>query len=222
MAQIFRKLKLANAFWNLVKDPAQTEQLFFILESARHNKSPQLHAALAFIFSQNGLSELYKERFNPQLPPVTDLLKLPECSLGHALGRHMSSNNLDFDFYPIADGTTKQEYVINRVRKMHDVWHVLTGFGVSIADEIGLQGFTLAQIRSPFSAMIIAGGILHAITRNPAIFHDLIDQLFYGYQMGSKCQPLTGVKIEDLLQENLDDLRVQLGIVAKIQPAKAA
>lgn len=222
MAQVFRKLKLANAFWNLVKDPAQTEQLFFILESARHHKSPLLQTALKSICSQKGLSELYEERFNPKLPPVADLLKLPENSFGHALGRHMSSNNLDFDFYPIADGTTEQEYAVNRIRKMHDLWHVLTGFGVSIADEIGLQGFTLAQIRSPFSAMIIAGGILHSITRKPVIFNDLIEQLFRGYQMGIECESLAAVKVENCLQEDLENLRVQFGIMAKIQPAKAA
>ena len=45
--------------------------------------------------------------------------------------------------------TNAQEFVVHRLKETHDIVHVLTGFGIDGASELGLQGFNLAQNRSP-------------------------------------------------------------------------
>jgi ubiquinone biosynthesis protein Coq4 len=212
MLGMYKKYKMLRAFAAMVKDPTQTDMVFQIAELSRKDKNVVLETALTYIQNQPGVSDLYRGKYHPKLPAVGELLHLPKDTFGHRLGLHMSANNLDFGFYPVAEGTSEREYVINRVRRSHDLWHVVTGFNISVPDEIGLQAFTLAQLRSPLPATLIAGGILHALSQKPEFFPSMIDAIFHGYEMGRKCRKLVGIKLEDRLEQNIFDLRAELAI----------
>ena len=64
--------------------------------------------------------------------------------------------------------TNAQEFVVHRLKETHDIVHVLTGFGIDGASELGLQGFILAQNRSLLAVMLIFGGMLSARCRSGA------------------------------------------------------
>jgi ubiquinone biosynthesis protein Coq4 len=206
---------MARALILAIKKPERIENIFNLSETGRRNPSELLRETLDHISRQPGFMELYQGNFNPPLPSLPELLSYPPGSLGLALGRHLEKYNLKTDFYPLVKGNAVQEYVIRRTRQTHDLWHVLAKFGADIPGEVGVQAFMLAQLRSPFSALLVVVGILHSIIYKPKVFHAVIESMFEGYRMGRECQPLIGLKLEEWLEENLEHLRLRLGIQIK-------
>jgi ubiquinone biosynthesis protein COQ4 len=47
-----------------------------------------------------------------------------------------------------------------RIRDLHDVWHVLTGYGCDALGEMCLAAFSYQEVRGPGWALIVAGGFL--------------------------------------------------------------
>jgi ubiquinone biosynthesis protein COQ4 len=181
---LINRLSLLKAFFFLVKDPTKTDRVFEIADRGREHRGALVDQTVQAIIRQEGFLDLYRANYDPKVPPLMELATYPEGTFGREFARHMIANNLEVEFFPIPEVRGEEQFLIERGRKSHDFWHVLTGFDTSVAGEIGLQAFTLAQIRSPFSAILIAGGLLHAILRAPEIFNQMIDQLFSGYQMG--------------------------------------
>jgi ubiquinone biosynthesis protein Coq4 len=216
-----RQLQLFRAFLALVKDPTQTDRVFVLSKVMRRQKSPMIEKVLNHLSQMEGVTELYQEGYNPPIPSLTELAKYPEGSFGRAFADHMIKNGLQIDFYPHVGGTELLPWAIERGRKSHDLWHVLLGYDTSVVDEIGLQAFGLAQIKSPFPAILVAGGILHAVTQNPSVFSEMMEKIFSGYQLGLKTKPLLGIKLEDELSTNLNDLRASLGVLGGAEVAAA-
>jgi ubiquinone biosynthesis protein COQ4 len=212
MKKIVNHLKLLRAFAALVKDPTRTDRIFEIADLGRERRGPLVEEAVAFVAQVEGVKALHESNYSPQIPSLRELSKYPAGSFGKAFANHMLDNGLQVNFFPVPEGSDLEPYVISRGRKAHDFWHVLTGFDTSVADEIGLQAFTLAQTRTPFSAILISGGLLHAILHAPGIFNEMVDQLFEGYQMGRRARMILGVPIETLLHENLNELRARFQI----------
>jgi ubiquinone biosynthesis protein Coq4 len=208
------RLKLLSNFVRLVKDPLRTDLIFEMTELGRKLKGPLSEITMKQVKSQDGFMELYDSGYAPNVPKLEELLSYPKGTFGREFAEHMRANGLDIDFFPRAEGQGAEHFFVERARKSHDMWHVLTGYGAGVVGEIGLQSFSLAQLHSPISAIILAGGILHTLLNNPSIYTSLIDHMFEGYEMGRRAKPLIGLPIETYLGENIEDLRRRLNIVA--------
>jgi ubiquinone biosynthesis protein COQ4 len=92
--------------------------------------------------------------------------------------------------------TNAQEFVVHRHKETHDIVHVLTGFGIDGVSELGLQGFNLAQNRSPLAVMLIFGGLLSALQNNESLA-PLLRALAHGFQMGLDAHLVIVRKLED-------------------------
>src|SRR5690606_37799839 len=101
-------------------------------------------------------------------------------------------------------------YVAQRVRQTHDVWHVLTGYGPDVEDELALQGFTFAQMGMPSSFLIATLGTLARAPRS-------IARVLEGYRRGKASAFLPTVRFEAMWQRPLLDVRREL----RIPPAQA-
>lgn len=213
MKKAVTRLRLMRNFLSLVRDPLQTELIFEMTELGRQLKGPLSDVTMKKVSSQEGFNDLYAQNYTFQMPTLSELLEYPAGTFGREFGEHMKANKLDIDFFPDPAGQGSERYFVERARKSHDLWHVLTGYGAGVVGEIGLQSFSLAQLRSPISAIILAGGILHTLLRNPSIYESLIDHMFEGYEMGRHAKPLIGLPIESYLHENLNELRTKLNIV---------
>ena len=104
-------------------------------------------------------------------------------------------------------------YLGMRIRKTHDIWHVLTGFDTDAAGEVGLMGFYQAQYPSPFPMAIKAATMLGAIERRDlAEIADILEQIGAGYQNGKRAHRLYAVRWEDYWERDLAEVRGEFSI----------
>jgi ubiquinone biosynthesis protein COQ4 len=209
MKTLLLRWKIMKEFAAVVRDPSNTEAVFRLSAAARKVKGPLEEEIVGFLRKQP-VWDLYQEGYTG---PNT-LEVFPPGTLGHALAEHLRKNQLRFDFYPQTKRDTFVNYLEERARKSHDSWHVLTGFDTSVPGEVGLQAFTLAQMRSPFSATLIAAGILHSVSHRPDTFWETIECISRGLQLGKKAKPLIGLKLEEMWGRSLEELRRDFGLVA--------
>lgn len=93
-----------------------------------------------------------------------------------------------------------------RTRDIHDVWHVLTGYGRDPLGEACLVAFSYAQTRGPGWALIALGAALRARSCPVA------RAIWQGFRRGRSCVWLIGEDYERLLREPLEAARRRLGL----------
>ncbi len=215
MKNLILRSRLLFAVLSLIRNPTQTDKIFFISDHSRALPSPLLKPTLGHITAQPGFRNLFENQYDPAMLSLTQLLTYPKGTLGHELGVHIETNHLALDFFPPTEGSDELTYVARRVRRTHDIWHVLTGFDTSPAGEVALQAFTFAQLKAPLSALLIAVSILHTLSRNPSLFFDIMEKIFLGHRRGVQCSPLIGVPLEQRFGERLDQLRQEFGLISR-------
>ncbi len=211
MRAIYR-LKTIVALVGLTRDPLKTDLVFTLSDNGKDSNPHLITEADEKLARIKGANALFAEDYDPGLPAIDQLSALPQNSFGNAFASFIKKNSLDVGFFPKVKSADRIDYFINRSRYSHDQWHVLTGFEATIPGEIGLQAFTLAQLKSPVSAALIAVVLLHVVLFNHALFDEAVEALFKGYEMGRRSEPLFGIKLEQYWTEDLGLVRRELKI----------
>src|SRR6185369_3288931 len=108
-----------------------------------------------------------------------------------------------------------RDFFGDRLRDMHDLWHVLTGYGRDEAGEAANLAFTLGQVWNPgIAAIVVAGGVIGP--KDPTFYWQRY--LYRAWQRGRHASLLTAAPYEHLLALPLEAVRRQLAI----QPAHQA
>jgi ubiquinone biosynthesis protein COQ4 len=203
-------LRSLYAAIKLARNPGATKYVFMIGD-AQDNITESERAAGRFPdpFRANpALEQLWQARFRAARYDLDQLEKLPAHTLGGAYARHMKAAGLRPDYYQEAMPRTRMQFLRQRMRQTHDIWHVLTGLGTDEFDEVCIQGFYAGQYTSSMAAIIGAGAFLKSIARGR--FSELqrhVDAFCEGYCSGKRAEPLLAVKWEDLWGETVDSLR---------------
>ena len=157
--------------------------------------------------------ELIRARHAIQPIHLSELGRLPKGTLGREFADHMVDNDLDPDFYPKVKGTTDQHYVLSRIRSMHDILHVVTGFDTSERGEVNLQAFLAAQIASPFSMMVVGGFILFFPFKTRSdTFAARMDGIAEGWRMGRLARSAFNYDWNDAWKKPLEQVRAELNV----------
>ncbi|HMJ15715.1 MAG TPA: Coq4 family protein, partial [Polyangiaceae bacterium] len=98
------------------------------------------------------------------------------------------------------------EYLRNRMRDTHDVWHAVTGYKGDLIGEAALLAFTLIQTRNPGIALIVSAAFL----RGREI--GLRRQIIQGLARGLKARWFVGFDWEKALARPLADVRSELRV----------
>ena len=147
---------------------------------------------------------------NLLLIDLQKLQTLPEGSLGRCYAEQLISQGITPDtLIDPSPVTNAQEYVVHRLKETHDIIHVLTGFGIDGASELGLQGFNLAQNRSPLAVMLIFGGMLSSL-QNGESLEPMLKALAHGFQMGLTAELVIAYKLEDNWERQLLEWKQEL------------
>jgi len=135
----------------------------------------------------------YKKWFKKEIPwdiSIKQLIYYPKNSLGFHLGCFL----LKHDFTP-------QPKLEN-----HDVFHVLTGIGISVSEEISMQFYLLGNgKRSIYLFSVILLGSL--------LYLDKLKTFKSFYIKGRKAYPFHQLNYKNLLYQPLKELQTTLSII---------
>jgi ubiquinone biosynthesis protein Coq4 len=103
-------------------------------------------------------------------------------------------------------------YVEARISQTHDIWHVVTGFGISEVEEIGLQAFHLPQFPYPLAVALLSSSLMSTLLFKPQELPSLVSVIQHGWQMGKKAKSFFAQKWEESWDKPLSQWRTELNL----------
>ena len=209
MKSLLMRMKLLRAFVALIKDPKKTEKIFEISDVSRGERRATAEETMKAVLENPDFQRLYESRYNPKIE-IEKLRELAPGTFGRAVAEFLDQHGFEPNAFPSVGAASKLEYLVTRVRQVHDLWHVLTGYDTSVEGELALQGFSMAQLRTPFSGLLLAGGMLHLIIYRPTDLFRTFEGVVDGFLRGKQSQNLITLRIEDLWGRSLQQVRSEL------------
>ncbi|MEO8604364.1 MAG: Coq4 family protein [bacterium] len=213
-----------QALRNLIADAERTDQVFEIIRALSGNSFER--AWQRFRADPQG-QRLLAERPS-LLATLSDraaLRALPAGSFGRTYAAFMDAAQLDAHGLVEAEEQATQNYAPpeaelvdpdreffgDRMRDMHDLWHVLTGYGRDEAGEAANLAFTYAQVPNlGIGLIVVAGAVLGPLDRT---FY-WPRYLWSAWRRGRATSRLTLAAYESLLPLPLCEVRERLAIPA--------
>jgi ubiquinone biosynthesis protein COQ4 len=220
-----RNWRRAAACWKGPVNPVKNHEEFLELVMALAGPSFQ-QAYDDFRADPDGQRLLAERpRIEDRLLDDAFLADCPGGSLGHAYRDFMSQNRLDAALYDQAHDLPAIGkrlgwdddfyYVIHRGIILHDMLHVLGGYGPDIGGEIGVLAFTQGQAPNPASAVMLRAMAFAPIRMDRPRLRRFCRE---ATTRGQRASILMAKPYEELLSESLDEVRTDLGV----EPAELA
>jgi ubiquinone biosynthesis protein COQ4 len=215
-----RPWKALRAMRALLRDPDDTARVFDVIQALGGRSGER--AFERFRASEVGARVLRERR--DLLAALSDrerLLALPVGTLGRTYAEFMGREQISAQGLAeasLAAGGTDPELSPERrlfgarLRDMHDLWHVVTGYGRDLLGEATLLAFSYAQTRNRGVGFIVATAWWKA-RRAPAFRRMLRD----GYRRGRRAAWLPAQDWEALLARPLAEVRAELRVDAAPQ-----
>lgn len=220
---------LWEAFWAIVGDPLAV------------GGDP-----LAFTLRVVALGDLYDDRMlaaceaaHLEFPCVEALLATPEVrlrtadlegqppgSLGAELLAMLRANGydlevIDADTVVLAGDYPAQNRTNRRILQLHDILHLVAGYGFTGAGETAISGFQLAQFGQNYSARYLATVVAIMAFHLPPLAELLLGASLDGWRHGRATPPLLAIPWHERLATPIEALRSELAIAPFASPAVA-
>src|SRR5262245_36225580 len=125
LGNVLSVLKRTVSFVRLVHDPSRLDLVFELADDAGTT------GPIVEVVAKDPVgAQALVERHRLGCPQFDALDELPPGTLGRVFADHMRSNGLDPSALPSSDANDPLEFVIAHLYETHDIWHVVTGFGV--------------------------------------------------------------------------------------------
>jgi ubiquinone biosynthesis protein COQ4 len=211
-------LRLGRSLFKIAKDPDDVSQFFLCSELlSRLGAFGQMEQVLR---SSPEAVRLIERRTQLRPKELSEFLRKREGTLGRSFAEFLVLNGLDPNFYPPIEARTDADYVVLRMRQMHDIIHVITGFDASPEGELGLQGFLLGQMASPLSMILIGGAALTLPFHQQEKWVRYMTNISRGWTMGREARLCFGVDWDSLWDLPLEEVRRELGLGAGSAPSR--
>ncbi len=204
-----------RAMRRLVQDPERTDQVFVIIRALSGNS---LEGAFRRVLADPvGRATLDEGRsLLDTLDDLPRLRALPSGTLGRAYARFMDEQGLTARGLVEASeqGADDIEFLDPRARRlgermrdMHDLWHVSSGYGRDLLGEGALLAFTYAQTRNRGVGFIALLGAFelwrHGVPK-------AVSTIWHAFQRGRRAAYMPAVDWEAMLEKPLDEVRQRL------------
>lgn len=199
--------------------------------SHRLRESPPMRLCERILAEDAAASALIQQR---RLIPAYDaeaLRRLPKGTLGHTYATILATLGYDINFFPdpafYNNLQDDADYINYRVFATHDIHHILSGFSLDSFGEIGVISISVGQFNHPGLAFTDLMSLLlnwfqndtpeaqlttHAERLRTASY--TFRMISHGLEIAAEAQPLFPVLWEERMEQNLDDLRRELGVQA--------
>lgn len=154
---------------------------------------------------------------------------LPKGSLGHTYATVIEAMGYDIGFYPdpafYNNLKSDADYVNYRVYATHDIHHILSGYSLDNFGETGVISINIGQFSFPGFSFINLIELMLGFFGTSKADEDFatdeeyagsigytFDLITQGITMGIKAKPLFPVIWEERMEQNLEELRSELGI----------
>ena len=206
-----------SAIRTLLKDREDTSQVFVVTSSLRGKSA--LRGARRLRDTAAGRAVLADKR--SLLPILCDrpaLASLPPGTLGRDYYEFVTKENISAEGLVEASRvqakfpapTADEQLFRERIRDMHDLCHVLTGYGRDPLGETCIVAFTFAQTLSPGLAVIALLGMAKIAGALPGT--PVKSAVLEAYRHGRAAAWLPGEDIEGFLAQPVEALRARLRI----------
>lgn len=211
-------VKAIRALLRLFKNKEDTAQVFEIMRSLSGASIPKGYAKLIST-PQGGAIAYRRHELAAVLSDRAFLERLPSGSVGRAYLEFVTRENIS------AEGLVEESrkgidkgidvehpyaWYGRRLRDIHDLWHVLTGYGRDAIGEACVVGFSYSQTKSLGFGFIAVGGALKLRSELPG--QPIISAVWEAYRNGAKAKWLPGEDYLTLLAEPLENARLRLNI----------
>jgi ubiquinone biosynthesis protein COQ4 len=209
-------LNALRALKRLLNDKEDTGQVFEIMRALNGTSTARgYHRLLAT--PQGGRIAYERAEFAGRLMDDAWLDSLPEGSVGAAYRSFVRSENLTAEGLAMVsrqgaapiDEAHPYAWFGRRTRDVHDIWHILSGYGRDGLGEGCLVAFSYAQTGGLGWALIALGAASRA-RGNGA--YPYVKAIWQGYRRGRAAAWLLGEDYERLMAEPLAQARRRLGI----------
>jgi ubiquinone biosynthesis protein COQ4 len=205
----------------LVADSERTDQVFEIIEALAGSS---FERSFQRFVSDPSSRRLLRDKPSllAALADREKLNSLPAGSFGRVYAEFMEAGGLTPEGLVEADEMAERnsphappeadpdrKYFGERSRDMHDLWHVLTGYGRDEAGEAANLAFTQAQIPNFGVGLILAAAVAVG-PKDPTFWW--ARYLFAAWRRGRRTSLLTAAPYEELLVLPLEEVRRQLSI----------
>jgi ubiquinone biosynthesis protein COQ4 len=143
------------------------------------------------------------------------LRTLPEGTFGRNVADFYDAHGLTPAAIPSLEAVDDASYVSAHLYETHDVWHVATGFGTTVAEELGLQAVYAAQMPGSLAPILIAGGLLQGALWVHDDFSARLAAVARGHALGKSARPLFGVLWDEMWGLPLEEVRRRIGVVPR-------
>jgi ubiquinone biosynthesis protein Coq4 len=176
-------------------------------------ETPSFEKAVKTLQQDPACAALIAERYMAPTHDLEALLQYPEDSLGYLYAKKMRQQGFRAeDLYEGLSIISDASYVEARLSQTHDIWHIVTGFGPSVSDEIGLQAFHLTQFPYPLGVSLVSSSMMSTMIFSPEELPTLMESIRKGLEMGKAAKPLFAQKWEENWEKSLIEWRSELGI----------
>ena len=140
-----QSLKLLAGLTSFLKNPGSLESVFAVANSVKNG--PLGDQMIRHLLKDSQFKTLVQERWRPQPIDLSALKTLPEGGLGRCYANQLISQGITPDtLIDPSPVDSDKDFIVHRLKETHDITHVLTGFGIDGASELGLRGSTLRRI----------------------------------------------------------------------------
>jgi ubiquinone biosynthesis protein COQ4 len=203
----------------LLADPDDTEQAFRVIAALSGNSTGR--ALRRFRNTPVG-ARVLRERTR-MLDMIADserMAAMPDGSLGAAVRDFYAREQISADGLVAASEDAYREvdaddidadlqFMGQRLRDLHDTFHVLTGYGRDLRGEVAVLSFTVPQSKNPGIAFLV-----FTVLRRAGFRSEMGQLIRQGFRRGLRSAWLAGQDWEALFLEPLDAVRERLKIGA--------
>jgi len=210
-----RPIAALRAVRNLMRNREDTQQVFLLIEALRGKTT--LRQFARFRQTETGRAVLGENRrLLDRLSDRASLAALPAGTLGRAYYDFMAAESLSAEGLvalsrierpPAADEVTLFR---ERNREMHDLLHVVTGYGRDSLGEACLVAFSFAQTKLKGFALIALFAARRIARARPG--QPVGRAVFEGYRHGRSAGWLPGADWEALLTQPVEFVRTQFAV----------
>ncbi len=217
-ARKIQPLRALRALRNLIRDKEDTRQVFEIMAALAGNSTPKGYNRLLST-TEGGRQAYLAEELSDRLQDREWLRTLPPESVGAAYlafcqERDLSAYGLaeesrqveDVDF----DAAHPVAWYARRLRDVHDIWHVLTGYRTDALGEACVVAFSLPQTGSLGFGFIAGGVAVEYMRRRTG--HPCSRAILQAWGHGRRANWLPALDYVALLAEPLESARARMNI----------